>query len=196
LVVVGSRRKHLGLDSSNISRAPNAMSKILVAASNNRADTAAFALAYPDFAIKIVAVHDGQVLHKGTHRVLGRFWSYTTSNVSDKSSSAFWVCYIEVTFHVLLAGAIWLLKRRPAYICEGEPSGSHRREKHTTRNKTVFAFWQMSENAILKLFGTSKKLLNCSKFKIGKCRIRTGGMSGETSHPNDFHVSAPEKRIQ
>jgi hypothetical protein len=64
-VVIGSRRKHLGLDSSNVSRATNAMSKILVAASNNRADTAAFTLAYPDFTIKIVAVHDGQVLHKG-----------------------------------------------------------------------------------------------------------------------------------
>jgi hypothetical protein len=41
------------------------MSETLVSAPDKRTHTATFSLAYPNFALEIVAIHEGQVLQKG-----------------------------------------------------------------------------------------------------------------------------------
>jgi hypothetical protein len=44
----------------------------------------------------------------------------------------------------------------------GSHLSSGRCEQHTTRTTIVLAFWQIYDNAILIVFGTSEELLNCS----------------------------------
>jgi hypothetical protein len=67
--------------------------------------------------------------------------------------------YFITLFHILLDGAIWPETQVRFESMWGSHLSSGRRD-HTTRTTIVLAFWQISDNVVLTMFG--EELLNCS----------------------------------
>jgi hypothetical protein len=95
-----------------------------------------------------------------------RRWMHTRGAVECMAFSCVFIkntiynnIIIILFFHMYLERSVWTPKRRSAYIHVGVWLVLHGR--HTTRISIQLAFWQISDNLILIMFGTIQKLMNC-----------------------------------
>jgi hypothetical protein len=76
-----------------------------------------------------------------------------------------------------LASSKWSPKRRVAYIHVGRHPSSGRCVQHTARATLVLAFWQIYDNAIPIMCGTSQELLICSILTLTNAEYKDSALS-------------------